>query len=252
MTRPTGNESARNANTRVDLVSWSAQLLVRYPARALSASADWVADLGRGIRTAPSLSRRAKFLEEANAMYSADRVQIETLRNDLAEARTLAKLPERATYKKVPVDILGYFPEGHRILITAGSNRMVKPGAPVICAGGLVGQVVEVSPDSAYVNLLTHSDFSVGARVVRQTSQEAGIASGQASAQLLLGVYTETTAVQPGDLITTSGLSTIYPEGIAIGHATKVWHNKNLGIQEALISPVVEIRKIRHAVVLVR
>jgi len=129
---------------------------------------------------------------------------------------------------------------------------MIKPGAPVIGAGGLIGQVVEVSANTCYVNLVTHSDFSVGARVVRAQSQEAGIASGQASETMLLSVYTEGVAVQPGDLITTSGLSTVYPEGIAIGHAGKVWPNKNYGIQEASIQPIVNAATIRHAMVLVR
>jgi rod shape-determining protein MreC len=152
----------------------------------------------------------------------------------------------------VPCDIVGYLPQTQRIILNAGSKRMIKPSAPVIGAGGLIGQVVEVSATSCYVNLVTHSDFSVGARVVRAQSQEAGIATGQASSTMLLGVYTEGVAVRPGDSITTSGLSTVYPEGIAIGHAGKVWPNKNYGIQEASIQPIVNTATIRHAVVLVR
>ncbi len=99
---------------------------------------------------------------------------------------------------------------------------------------------------------MTHGDFSVGARVVTTTAQEAGIATGQASDELLLSIYSETATVNAGDLITTSGLSTIYPEGIAIGHATKVWQNKTLGIQEATVAPVVQAGQIRHVMVLVR
>jgi rod shape-determining protein MreC len=137
-------------------------------------------------------------------------------------------------------------------MLDVGEGRMVKPGAPVIGAGGLVGQVVEVSPGTCFVNLVTHADFSVGARVVTATTQEAGIATGQASDELMLSIYSETAIVNAGDLITTSGLSTIYPEGIAIGHATKVWQNKTLGIQEATVAPVVQAGQVRHVVVLVR
>jgi cell shape-determining protein MreC len=88
--------------------------------------------------------------------------------------------------------------------------------------------------------------------VVSATTQEAGIATGQASDELMLSIYSETAVVNAGDLITTSGLSTIYPEGIAIGHATKVWQNKTLGIQEATVAPVVQAGQVRHVVVLVR
>jgi rod shape-determining protein MreC len=191
-------------------------------------------------------------LEEAIAVYRGDREYIGSLRRDLQEAQKVAGLPSHATFKKVPGKVVGYFPELRRLALNVGTGKIVKPGAPVIGAGGLIGQVVEVSGGRCFVNLLTHSDFSVGARVVRDKSQEAGIATGQASDELLLSVYSEAATVNAGDLITTSGLSTIYPEGIAIGRVTEVWQNKTLGIQEAAVAPVVSAGKIRYAVVLVR
>jgi rod shape-determining protein MreC len=245
-------QSSAKGGGNIDLVSSATQLVVRYPVMAMDGVADWTSSFGSGVVGANALSKRAQMLEEALAQYKADRGSIESLRKDLEEARAIAKLPAYPTFKKVPCDIVGYFPQTHRIILNVGSKRMIRPGAPVIGAGGLIGQVVEVSSNSSYVNLVTHSDFSVGARVVRAQSQEAGIATGQASSTMLLGVYTEGVAVRPGDLITTSGISTVYPEGIAIGHAGKVWPNKNYGIQEASIQPIVNTATIRHAVVLVR
>ena len=245
-------QSSAKTGGHVDLVSSGVQMLMRYPVLAMNGISDWTSDFKSGIFGANSLAKRNRLLEGALAQYRADRDAIESLRKDLAETREIAKLPAYPTFKKVPCDIVGYFPQTHRIMLNVGTKRMIKPGAPVIGAGGLIGQVVEASPTSCYVNLVTHSDFSVGARVVRAQSQEAGIASGQAAETMLLSVYTEGVAVQPGDLITTSGLSTVYPEGIAIGHAGKVWPNKNYGIQEASIQPVVDVASIRHAVVLVR
>ena len=212
----------------------------------------WLGDFGTGIAGANRLKRRTAALEASLAQYKADRSTIATLQKDLAEARAIAKLPSYPTFKKVSANVIGYFPEVRRLLLDVGEARMVRPGAPVIGAGGLVGQVVEVSGGTCYVNLVTHADFSVGARVVSAVTQEAGIATGQASDELLLSIYSETVTINAGDLITTSGLSTIYPAGIAIGHATKVWQNKTLGIQEATVAPVVHAGQIRHVMVLVR
>ncbi|MBA3726315.1 MAG: hypothetical protein H0W86_07640, partial [Armatimonadetes bacterium] len=103
-----------------------------------------------------------------------------------------------------------------------------------------------------FANLVTNLDFSVGARVVRPQSEEVGIAHGQSSDQMLLSVYQENAKLLPGDLISTSGLSTIYPEGISIGRVAKTWQNKNLGIQQALVLPAVEISTLRYAVVLTK
>ena len=152
----------------------------------------------------------------------------------------------------MPADIVGYFPSEHRIMLNVGKNRRISPGSPVVCPQGLVGQVVEVSPSSCFVNLITHPDFGVGARIQREESQEAGIAAGQSAPQLLLNVYNETADVRVGDTITTSGLSQVYPEGIAIGKLTKVWANKDLGIRQGLVQPAADLAKIREAVVLVK
>lgn len=236
----------------MDVVSQGVDLALRLPVLAMNSVADWTSDFSKGITEANSLARRNRDLEAALQQYQSDRGGVASLRKDIEELRAMARLPAYPTFKKVPADLVGYFPQSHRVMLNVGAGRMVKPGAPVIGAGGLVGQVVEVSPNSCYVNLVTHPDFSVGARVVRAQSQEAGIASGQASETMLLSVFTEGVVVKAGDLVTTSGLSTVYPEGIVIGHAGEVWQNKTLGLQEASVLPLVSAAKIRHAVVLVR
>src|SRR5688500_8345283 len=251
-TKVPGIETTHSPSSRVDVVSWTVQQVVRLPASAMDSVGSWLDDFGTGIASANRLKKRTDALEAALAQYKADRSTIDTLQKDLAEARAIAKLPTYPTFKKVSANVIGYFPEVRRLLLDVGEGRMVKPGAPVMGAGGLVGQVVEVSAGTCYVNLVSHADFSVGARVVSGTTQEAGIATGQTSDELLLSIYSETAIVNAGDLITTSGLSTIYPEGIAIGHITKVWQNKTLGIQEATLAPVVQAGQLRHVVVLVR
>ena len=228
------------------------QQLTHLPTIALNSAGNWLADFTQGFVGSAKLSGRVRELETALRVYKADRLAVAALESDLAETRELAKLPSYPTYKKISADIIGYYPDAHRILLNVGSSRAIKPGAPVVSAGGLVGQVVEVASTTCYVNLLTNSDFSVGARVVQDKPKEAGIAVGQASAHLLLSVYTEGTSLNPGDEVTTSGLSSIYPEGISLGRADKVWQNKNFGIQEASIVPTVNIRTIRHVVILAR
>lgn len=247
-----GVESARPESARVDLVSWLVQRVAHYPMAAMDASAGWVEDSMLGIVAAPSLNRRVRELESSLATYRSERGSIDRLEQAIEEARALAGLPNYPTYKKVPADIIGYFPEARRILLPVGADRMIRPGAPVISARGLVGQVVEVSPDTCYVNLTTHTDFSVGARVTRDTPQEAGIAKGQASPHMLLSVYTEGAQVEVGDVVTTSGLSTIYPEGVLIGLVTEVWTNRSLGLREASVLPAVQAGSLRSVVVLVR
>jgi rod shape-determining protein MreC len=246
------SETAPNAHARVDLVSYAAQRLVYYPQRAIGGAADSVASFFAGLWNSAGLAKRNQELEALAAEQGQYRDRIVRLESEIVRLRGLAGLPEYKNRVKVSADIVGYFPADQRISLNVGSLARVRPGDAVVAASGLVGQVIEVSPSGCFANLLTHPDFSVGARVVRNGSQEVGIANGQGSAQLLLNLYNETADIRDSDAITTSGLSEVYPEGIPVGAVTRSWFNKNLGIRQALVLPAANFAKIRQVVVLTR
>ncbi|MGI8923902.1 MAG: rod shape-determining protein MreC [Fimbriimonadales bacterium] len=226
--------------------------MVYWPQRVFAVVGDVVSEQVSGFLHGGAIARRAEELQDAHAASEQYKNQIELLERQIAELRKLADMGPISNYKKHGAVLLGYFPTQHRLMLDVGGRNGVKLGDPVVSPGGLVGQVVEVSTASCFVNLVTNLDFSVGARVVRAQSEEVGIAHGQSSDQMLLSVYQENAKLLPGDLISTSGLSTIYPEGISIGRVTKTWHNKNLGIQQALVQPEVELSTLRYAVVLTK
>ena len=246
------SESAAEPRSRVDLISYAVQRVVYWPQKMFAAVGEAVSEQASGFLYGGTLARRAEELESAHAASEQYKNQVGLLERQIAELRKLAKMAQTSENKKHGADVIGYFPAQHRIMLDLGSRNGVKPGDPVVSPGGLVGQVVEVSPVSCFANLVTHLDFSVGARVVRPQSQEVGIAHGQNSDQMLLSVYQENAKLLSGDLVSTSGLSTIYPEGVSIGRVTKTWHNKNLGIQQALVLPEVQLSSLRFAVVLTK
>jgi rod shape-determining protein MreC len=245
-----GGESKPNAEARTDAVSYLVQRILFWPQRLLGTAFDAVGSFGNGVLYSRSLNERVADLESELARTSQFRDRIVRLESEITRLRDLQGLPHFPTRSAVPCDIVGYFPSQQRLMLNVGARRGVKAGAAVVAPAGLVGQVVEVTPTTCFVNLMTHPDFSVGGRVQRNVSQEAGIASGQGSQQLLLSIFNEQADVRLGDYVTTSGLSDVYPEGILIGRITWLDTNKDLGVKQALIRPSINLAKIRHVVVL--
>lgn len=118
------------------------------------------------------------------------------------------------------------------IQIDKGANAGIRRGMPVVTAASsddsltrtalLVGRVVDVSLNSAHVQLITDPGFRIGVRHV--LSDDVGVAEGRGEGQNLrvdVGLDA-TTEINPGDFFTTSGLErSLFPPGIAVGLATE-------------------------------
>lgn len=106
------------------------------------------------------------------------------------------------------------------IMIDRGTTSGVARGDAVIAAGGLVGQVDEVTPWNAQVRLITDSDSGVAALV--QRTRANGIVRGTLDGPLQLDFVDKKLAPVVGDVLLTSGLGGTYPKGIVIGEVTTV------------------------------
>ena len=106
------------------------------------------------------------------------------------------------------------------ILIDRGTSSGVARGDSVIASGGLVGQVVEVTPWNAQVRLIT--DPESGVAVLVQRTRSSGIIRGTLEGPLALEFVEKKFAPVVGDVLLTSGLGGVYPKGIVVGEVTSV------------------------------
>lgn len=166
--------------------------------------------------------KRLAALEKQNEELRARLAELEEARQenerlralvDFAEARKLAKLGARVIRR--PVSIW----EGV-IMIDRGSSDGLEPGMPVIAAQGLVGQVAEVSADSATVRLLT--DQQSGVATIIQSTRAPGVVRGSVSGELSMDFVDRAQLPVVGDVVITSGIGGVYPTGIVVGDVTAV------------------------------
>ncbi len=100
-------------------------------------------------------------------------------------------------------------------IIDAGSTRGVRAGQPVRGAAGLIGRVVETSPGTARVLLLSDADNVVPVR--RAADGLPGFVQGAANGRIEIRLLTMgNNPLHPGDVFVTSGSGGIYPPNIPV------------------------------------
>lgn len=204
-----------------------------------------------GITSAPLRTEERKEVETLRQKVSELEIRVEVLQREVSRLRRLANFPVESSRVALGADIIAYYPDEHRLQLNRGSKDGVRILSPVVTSAGLVGQVVEVSPSSCLVNLVTHPDFSVGARVMRKSSQVVGMVRGHGDVYLSLEVYNEEADVQSGDLLVTSGISDVYPEGILIGNLTQISKDPGYGVRRGVVVPAVNPNNLYEVLILI-
>lgn len=118
------------------------------------------------------------------------------------------------------------------IIVNRGSQDGVKPGYIVTGPGGLVGRVIDVSPHTARVLLISDLTSRIGALISR--SRVMGVVRGQSNNQLVMEFFDKLPDVKPGDVVTTSSYSRLFPRDIPIGRVESVTSGKGTS-PEAII-----------------
>jgi rod shape-determining protein MreC len=108
---------------------------------------------------------------------------------------------------------------GGALLLDRGSGDGIRPGMPVVAAGGLVGRIVEVGPGHSTVLPLADRGSAVGVRAGAVGA--SGVAQGRGAPSLRLDLLDPVAPVEAGSLAVTSGLRhSRFPAGLPVGRVT--------------------------------
>jgi len=110
-------------------------------------------------------------------------------------------------------------PYEHVVVVNKGSRFGVFAGQPVMDAHGVVGQVLRVTPYSAEVILITDPNHAIPVQVNRNGLRTIAQGTGQID-RLSLPYLSGNADIQPGDLLVTSGMGGIFPQGYPVATVT--------------------------------
>ncbi|HYE80002.1 MAG TPA: rod shape-determining protein MreC, partial [bacterium] len=135
-------------------------------------------------------------------------------------------------------------------IVAAGSTQGVQQGQPVLGQAGIIGRVAEVWPHRCRVDLLNAPGVAFGALV--QSSRALGVVQSRGK-HLALDYVAKASPVQIGDLVVTSGVPGLTPQGLPlgmVGSVVKENEGLTLGVEiQPLEDPcVLEVAQIVKAV----
>ncbi|MDB1122879.1 rod shape-determining protein MreC [Vibrio algarum] len=238
------------ADSRLDTFS-----NVRYVLNSVVAPIQYAANLPRIMFD--GLYERFNSRQELLVSNTALKREVLLLKSDLGllnqyqeENKRLRKLlgsPFIRDEKKVVTEVMAVdsSPYRHQVVIDKGHTDGVYVGQPVINENGIVGQVTFVAGHNARVLLLVDSNNSIPVQVVRNDLRVIASGSGD-----LESIYLEhislSTDIQVGDLLVTSGLGGLYPEGYPVGYVSKVDNDNSRQFAKIEADPVVEFDRLRY------
>lgn len=136
----------------------------------------------------------------------------------------------------------------HTVVIDKGERDGIKKDMAVITTKGLVGKIYSVRDNFSEVLLLRDPNFSVAVRL--QNSRTEGILSGTGYGYAILKYIPPEEDVRIGDVLITSGLDGIFPQGLPVGLVSSV---KKEGVEFFLdikVSPLQKDNKIEEVIIL--
>ncbi|AXQ10756.1 rod shape-determining protein MreC [Xanthomonas oryzae] len=175
-----------------------------------------------GSQVRDNAATHAQLVEETRDLRNqllvanARLTRLQTAALDNAQLRELLNVAERRglDVQLAPILNIDLDPTRQRLLLDAGSRDGVLLGQAVIDAGGLMGQVIEVTPLHSTVLLLTDPDHAVPVSVARNGVRLIVYGRGD---RLELRDIPLSAGVQVGDEIVTSGLDGRFPAGFPVG-----------------------------------
>ncbi len=112
-----------------------------------------------------------------------------------------------------------------QIMLGRGSSDGIQVGHVVNGPGGIVGRVTHVTPNTSRVLLISDPTSQVG--VVISRSRAMGYMRGQTENRAVMEFFDKVPDVRPGDVVSTSSFSRLFPAGLPVGRVESINLNKS-------------------------
>ncbi len=245
------------ADTRFDALRYVRMALgtALYPVqRGVLAPTQWAGNLFGYFRSLDAVEAENRQLSIEKNTLAQTALRAESLEAENVHLRKLAGLREGLHAKSVAAEILydARDPFSRKVIIDRGTNDGLERGQPVIDEAGVVGQITRVFPLSAEITLLTDREQAIAVQNVRTGVR--GIAYGNSAGgpdgQIDLRFMPSNVDVKKDDLLATSGLDGVFPDGLPVARVLSVERNAAFQFAKILCMPLGGTERNRHVLIL--
>ena len=211
--------------------------------------ARWAADYFESLSSAQraEAAARIKLAAQSNRANQVEQLALENQR-----LRKLLELRDRVATTGMAAEVLydAADPYHRKVIIDKGMAHGIAAGSPVLDESGVLGQVTRVHPLISEVTLVTDREQAIPVLNTRTGARSVAYGDPSSRGSLELRFMAGNADVQPGDLLTTSGVDGVYPPGLPVAKVDKVERRAESGFARISCSPQALVEGARHVMVL--
>ncbi len=140
----------------------------------------------------------------------------------------------------------------HTVTINRGSKDGIEVNDAVVSSLGVIGRVSEVSGYTSTVTTLLSPSHAVGVKISR--TGDLAVCQGDITLSkdkmLRLDYISGSAELIEGDIIETSGVGGVYPEGLTIGKISKISKDSSGAVSYATVEPTANLSRLYEVLVI--
>ncbi|KTD20406.1 rod shape-determining protein MreC [Legionella lansingensis] len=215
------------------------QFAVDYPVRVVG----WLQSL---VSAKKALINENMQLRYQQTLLEAELQKLLVIKEENSQLRELLLTSSKAKMQAMAAQILAVDTSSSRqlVVLNKGKRDGVYAGQPVLDAKGVMGQIIDVGSMTSTVLLISDSKSAVPVRNNR-TGERAILVGTNNVSQLSLINLPRTSSINKGDLLVTSGLGRLYPEGYPVGRVEAVKSIPGEAFIKVDVSPIALLNRNR-------
>ncbi len=220
------------------------QYLANLPGEMLSASAS------RIVSHEKLFDENAKLTHEALLMREQLQ-KLEFLQQENTRLRSLLNAPVNNHTERLVAELMAVDnnPYSHQIIINKGAIHGVFEGQAVLDDQGIVGQIMQVSSTNSRVLLIADVTHAIPVRVARNNVRLVAAGSGNFD-ELYIPHIAHSTDLQEGDLLLSSGLGNVFPEGYPVAKIHSIVRDESQPFAQVYAQPIAKLDRLKYLLLL--
>ncbi|AGF47214.1 rod shape-determining protein MreC [Candidatus Kinetoplastibacterium desouzaii TCC079E] len=135
------------------------------------------------------------------------------------------------------------------LVFNKGSKEGILPGMPVISEGGVVGQIIRVTPFTSEAALVSDCNILIPVQITRNGLRLITFGRGISGFLEVRYLYDDFD-IKKDDILVTSGIGGVFPAGLPVAQVISVEKDYSSGYSQAIAKSVSHPECYRHFIVL--
>jgi len=237
-------ENFATARTYLNSMVSPLQYIANLPGAMLSWSADRFTSRQQLLEDNEELTNQVTLMSE-----QLQRFRI--LEQENKNLRKLLDAPVRDSMHKMITELMAVDtnPYSHQIVINKGAIDGVFVSQSVLDDSGIVGQISEVGTTNSRVLLISDVTHAIPIRIERNNVRFIAVGDGSLDSMQLQHVP-HSADIEIGDIIVSSGLGEVFPEGYPVGTISNIVRNESRPFAEVTATPLAKLDRIKYLLLL--